>query len=149
MSTTARAQVRTGDPLPGLTWSTPLAGLAFEWANQLAHRCEGLEHRAPTQHGQNLAARASVGSASRFSPSEAVAGWMAEAPCWTPGRFGTTDRCDMACVAKLNSTGCGHYTQVVWRKTRELGCGYATCKRDEFWACNYSPPGNVRGQAPY
>jgi hypothetical protein len=78
---------------------------------------------------------------------------MAEAPCWTPGKFRTTDRCDKACVAKLNSTGCGHYTQVVWRKTRELGCGYATCKRDgflvEFWACNYSPAGNVRGQEPY
>lgn len=78
---------------------------------------------------------------------------MAEAPCWTPGKVGTTDRCDKACVGKLSSTGCGHYTQVVWRKTSELGCGYATCKRDgflvEFWACNYSPPGNVRGQEPY
>jgi hypothetical protein len=88
-----------------------------------------------------------------FSPAEAVAGWMAEGKCYTPGKFATTDRCDKACVAKLGSTGCGHYTQVVWRTTRELGCSYSSCKRDgflvEYWVCNYSPPGNVRGREPY
>lgn len=149
----ARARVRTGEPLPGLAWSTPLANLAREWANQLAQRCQKPRHSAPAKHGQNLASRASMGSGSRFSPAEVVAGWMAEAPCWTPGKFGTTDRCDKACVGKLESTGCGHYTQVVWRNTRQLGCGYATCKRDgflvELWACNYSLPGNIRGQEPY
>jgi pathogenesis-related protein 1 len=149
----ARARVSTATPLPGLTWSPPLAAVARQWAGELAQRCEGLKHPAAVKHGQNLASRSSMGSATRFSPSEAVAGWMAEASCWTHGRFGTTDRCDKSCVSKLNSTGCGHYTQVVWRRTRELGCGYASCKRDgflvEYWACNYSPPGNVRGQEPY
>jgi hypothetical protein len=149
----ARAQVSTARPLPGLTWSAPLAAAARQWATELARRCEGLQHPAGAKHGQNLASRASMNSATPFSPSEAVAGWIAEASCWTHGRFGTTDRCDKSCVSKLNSTGCGHYTQVVWRRTRELGCGYASCKRDgflvEYWACNYSPPGNVRGQEPY
>jgi hypothetical protein len=142
----ARAQVRWGAAAPpGLTWSTSLAGLARDWANQRAQRCEGLQHLGPTQHGQNLPARASIGSGSRFSPSEVVAGWMAEAPCWTPGRFGATDRCDKACVGKLNSTGCGHYTQVVWRNTRDLGCGYRPANATAFWSC--SGPVATRHQA--
>jgi hypothetical protein len=47
----------------------------------------------------------------------------------------------------------GHYTQVVWRDTRRVGCGMATCRQGEWtWrllACNYDPPGNYMGQKPY
>jgi len=45
---------------------------------------------------------------------------------------------------------CGHYTQVVWRDSTELGCGAATCENGmELWVCNYNPPGNYRGEKPY
>ena len=36
----------------------------------------------------------------------------------------------------------GHFTQVVWKDTRQLGCGVAMCDGGEIWVCNYSPPGN-------
>lgn len=46
---------------------------------------------------------------------------------------------------------CGHYTQVVWADTNEIGC--AVCKRcdrsGEILLCNYGPGGNYRGQKPY
>jgi pathogenesis-related protein 1 len=149
----ARANVITDAPLPPLTWSPPLASEARRWADELARRCQGIEHRASPAYGQNIASRASTGLQTRFSPGEAVAGWVAEGNCYERGRFGTTDRCDKACVAALHSPGCGHYTQVVWRTTRELGCGYASCDRGgmlvEYWVCNYSPPGNMRGREPY
>lgn len=150
---TARANVVTADPLPQLTWSASLASDARRWARELARRCGGLEHHTSAAHGQNIASRASTGLDSRFSPAEAVAGWVAEGKCYERGRFGTTDRCDKACVAELHSPGCGHYTQVVWRATRELGCAYASCSRAgmlvEYWVCNYAPPGNVKGREPY
>ncbi len=37
----------------------------------------------------------------------------------------------------------GHFSQVVWKSSRSLGCGYdAGCK---MVTCNYDPPGNVMG----
>lgn len=149
----ARAQLAVSPSLPPLSWSPQLAKSAREWAAHLAQRCQGLEHPKRARYGQNLAARASIGEGPRFSPAEVVGGWVAEGRCWTPGKVGVSDRCDPACVAELNSSGCGHYTQLMWRATRELGCAYATCRRegflDEYWVCNYSPPGNVRGRTPY
>jgi pathogenesis-related protein 1 len=44
---------------------------------------------------------------------------------------------------------CGHYTQVVWRSTRRLGCAVAHCADSEIWVCNYDPPGNYVGHRPY
>jgi hypothetical protein len=40
----------------------------------------------------------------------------------------------------------GHFTQVVWRGTREVGCGKSQCNGLDVWICQYAPPGNVEGQ---
>jgi hypothetical protein len=37
----------------------------------------------------------------------------------------------------------GHFTQLVWLETRELGCGMAQCNGGDLVVCNYAPPGNV------
>lgn len=47
---------------------------------------------------------------------------------------------------------CGVYTQVVWRKTTEVGCSQATCRKEgiaSLTICFYSPPGNVVGESPF
>ncbi|KAG7090345.1 hypothetical protein E1B28_009465 [Marasmius oreades] len=49
-----------------------------------------------------------------------------------------------------------HFTQVVWKNTKEVGCAIKTCPnlfdskfRDaQFLVCEYNPPGNVIGQFP-
>jgi len=47
----------------------------------------------------------------------------------------------------------GHYTQVVWGKSRTLGCGRVACRADGWdWtivSCNYSPGGNQPGERVY
>jgi hypothetical protein len=44
----------------------------------------------------------------------------------------------------------GHYTQVVWRTTTEIGCGMATGSNgNDYLVCQYTPPGNIIGQPPY
>ena len=44
----------------------------------------------------------------------------------------------------------GHYTQVIWKNSTEVGCGSALSKSGAFFfVCNYDPPGNYIGQKPY
>ena len=42
----------------------------------------------------------------------------------------------------------GHFTQVVWTTTTQVGCGMTQCKGLDIWVCNYDPPGNWEGQYP-
>ena len=45
---------------------------------------------------------------------------------------------------------CGHYTQIVWAATEDVGCGTSVCPSlGQVWVCNYQPAGNVEGQRPY
>ncbi|EEE50692.1 hypothetical protein OsJ_30952 [Oryza sativa Japonica Group] len=46
---------------------------------------------------------------------------------------------------------CGHYTQVVWRKSVRIGCARVVCaaNRGVFITCNYDPPGNFNGERPF
>jgi pathogenesis-related protein 1 len=152
-----RATVTTNGPLSPLIWSDTLAAYAQTWADTLALTCVP-EHRSSSElalvgYGENIAA---FGSSSGFTVSTAqqtVDGWASEASCWTYGLFMTTDSCNIACYTALQSDGCGHYTQIVWRNTAELGCGVSTCvsrgMNFDIWVCNYSPPGNVVMSYPY
>ncbi|CAK9295186.1 unnamed protein product [Gordionus sp. m RMFG-2023] len=36
----------------------------------------------------------------------------------------------------------GHYTQIVWGTTKEIGCGMHNCPQGKMYACNYYPGGN-------
>lgn len=33
----------------------------------------------------------------------------------------------------------GHYTQMVWATSNNVGCGYNYCGGDELYVCNYGP----------
>jgi hypothetical protein len=55
---------------------------------------------------------------------------------------------------------CGHYTQVVWAKSQQVGCAYSKCAKfteeagpmDDnalFVICNYAPGGNVGDDKPF
>lgn len=39
----------------------------------------------------------------------------------------------------------GHFTQLVWKGTKRVGCGYKTGPSGTYLACNYDPPGNYEG----
>jgi len=49
------------------------------------------------------------------------------------------------------STGTGHYLQVVWANSGQIGCGFSTCSSNNSTRvfCDYSPPGNYAGKPPY
>lgn len=45
------------------------------------------------------------------------------------------------------SSATGHFTQVVWKGTKEVGCGWKICPGGKtLMVCNYKNPGNYQGQ---
>lgn len=128
----ARCGVDTPNPLPPLAWSSTVAQTAQAYADVLASQGCNLNHSSGP-YGENLAA-----GSGNLSAQTVVDLWMSEAPCYPPG--GSLNEC---------SCTCGHYTQIVWRDSTELGCGVANCQSGQVWVCNYNPPGNFIGQPAY
>jgi pathogenesis-related protein 1 len=163
-----RAMVSTQPALPPLVWSQALADYAQQWATQLAtSNCAAPMHRSGAElqamdYGENLATFEGRGTAAGgvSTAQKAVDAWAGEVACWTYGKISGgvsggagAEKCDMTCYTQMNSDGCGHYTQIVWRKSTQLGCGVATCQNgqlsEDIWICNYAPAGNIIGQTPY
>jgi uncharacterized protein YkwD len=123
----ARAKVKTKP----LVWSEQLARSAQEWANVLIAR-RGLMHDKHSRYGENIYEV----SVAKATPEGVVKRWVDEAEEYDY----KTNRCRGAC---------GHYTQVIWRNTKEVGCAVARMGDREVWVCRYSPPGNYVGERPY
>ncbi|KAF2317182.1 hypothetical protein GH714_015301 [Hevea brasiliensis] len=76
---------------------------------------------------------------SEWRPADAVSAWAAEEKYYTYA----TNSCEVGQM-------CGHYTQIVWKTTRRIGCARSVCDDgDVFMTCNYDPPGNYVGERPY
>jgi uncharacterized protein YkwD len=126
--------------LPPLTWSDAAAKTAEAYAQEC--RFEHNPNRG--EFGENLAA-ASPGA---WTTEEMVQGWVGESADF--------DYAKNTCRA---GKVCGHYTQVVWRKSTAVGCATRLCTKNspfgkdfptwQLWVCNYTPPGNYIGQKPY
>jgi pathogenesis-related protein 1 len=125
--------------LPPLTWSEDAAQKAQAWAD----RCR-FEHNPNRGNlGENISA-ATPGGLNNLG---VVRNWASEAPNF-----------DYARNACAPGKVCGHYTQIVWRNTTQVGCAVKECSQNSpfqgftrwnFWVCNYAPPGNFVGQRPY
>jgi pathogenesis-related protein 1 len=127
----AHNAVRAAVGVPPLMWSAQLAEVAQDWANHLI-ATGSLSHRPSNRYGENLYS-ISGGAA---SPAQVVKYWADEARGY--------DIASNACAGV-----CGHYTQIVWGKTRAVGCAVANDAQREVWVCNYDPPGNAIGYRPY
>ncbi|KAG7546176.1 CAP domain [Arabidopsis suecica] len=126
--------VRGGLGLPPLVWDVKIASYATWWANQRRYDCSLTHSTGP--YGENLF----WGSGSDFTSTFAVESWTVEAKSYNH----MTNTCE-------GDGMCGHYTQIVWRETRRLGCARVVCENGAgvFITCNYDPPGNYVGEKPY
>ncbi len=128
-----RAAVQSPEPVPPLQWSPAIAEVAQAYAEQLGAAGCPLEHSGGS-YGENL-----FWGSGNYSAAEVVGAWAEEISCFTNTTF--PDAC--GCL-------CGHYTQIVWRDSAQLGCGVGACPGGgEIWVCNYDPPGNFIGQMTY
>jgi hypothetical protein len=141
------AQNRERDALglSPLRWDAQLAADAQQWAEALRatrtfeHSRDDPDDRDP--QGENLWS----GTAGAFSPEQMVGLWIAEKRNYRPGP-----------IPNVSRTGdfedVGHYTQVVWRDTRRVGCALApgrTSADDDVLVCRYSSGGNVIGERAF
>jgi Cysteine-rich secretory protein family len=127
--------------LEPLRWNDALAADAGAYARALAQSGR-FEHSpmprgTPTQ-GENLW----TGTRDAYAYREMIGHWVAERRFYVPqpvpnasnsGRFGDV----------------GHYTQIVWRETEEVGCAEASSRADDYLVCRYLPVGNVAGRIAY
>jgi uncharacterized protein YkwD len=133
--------VRKEVGVPELTWSKELAAFAQTWADHLAKNGCRMEHRQqPKINDQPMGENLFWGSSSTFyQPVDASLSWYSEKKIYKYGKFGTG-----------NWHAIGHYTQMVWKNTKEVGVGVAVCKDGELMVvANYFPAGNYVGQFPY
>lgn len=128
----ARCAVQTDTPLPPLHWNATVAATAQAYAEVLASQGCDLNH-STTSYGENL-----FWGTGDYTPQDVVDAWMSEDVCYPGGPF--PDACTCTC---------GHYTQIVWRDTTQVGCGIAYCGQSVVWVCNYDPPGNWVGESPF
>ncbi|TVU28883.1 hypothetical protein EJB05_20419, partial [Eragrostis curvula] len=119
--------------LPPLLWDERVASYARWYAQSRRGDCALVHSSGP--YGENLF----WGSGTGWAPAQAVGAWLSERP-----RYNYWSN-------SCNGGMCGHYTQIMWRNTRRVGCAMVTCYngRGTFITCNYDPPGNYVGVRPY
>ncbi|RYY38472.1 MAG: hypothetical protein EOO08_14515 [Chitinophagaceae bacterium] len=161
-SLTAQAQItRTGSAVPAaeaqaaldlhnsyraevnvapLRWSERLAAFAQAWAAQQVKNGCRMQHRPSTgtwaqQYGENIF----WGNGRYFNASDASNAWYGEKKDF---RYGP--------INESNYLQVGHYTQMVWSTSTEVGIGAARCSNGAWIiVANYSPRGNVVSVKPY
>ncbi|KAL8136971.1 hypothetical protein V2J09_002972 [Rumex salicifolius] len=118
----ARRQLR----LTPLKWDPKLAAYAARYANKRRADCARIHSDGP--YGENLF----WGAGTKWAAAQAVAGWMSERKWYNYG------------MNKCFGPDCGHYTQIVWRSTRRVGCAKVSCLngRGVLFVCEYDPPGH-------
>ncbi|CAL4060377.1 unnamed protein product, partial [Meganyctiphanes norvegica] len=158
-SKVAQGKEKKGDPGPQfagsdiieLKWNVQLAITAQAWANQ----CPFLQH--DTYSNRKTCSHVVVGQNIYYTWSNSSKG------AWTKGinrwynEVKDVPNILVNFYAETEAT-IGHYTQMIWAKTRDIGCGaviYKTKFRNflfenaKIYVCNYGPAGNILGLPIY
>ena len=125
------ARARVG--VAPLRWSATLARYAQQWADHLASTGQ-FTHRdlSATGYGENMF------GGSDGSPGDAARYWLEEKNAYRGGA-----------ITPQNFGDVGHYTQMVWSETTEVGFGIARGGGGVVVVANYAPAGNGNGRKPY
>ena len=150
-------QERANVQVPALTWSNDLARDAQNWANTIVSRnlrwdlCGTSQDPNGTQCPPHVPRDQANGQGENLAwgyntPVVTLAqGWADERSNYVPGT---------PIAGNLGWPNVyGHYTQMVWSSTTQIGCGIAQqtigANNWDILVCRYAPGGNWIGQVPY
>lgn len=135
----ARAEVNS----PPLRWNSAVAATAATWAAGCSwgHAPQNERVLRGELMGENLGG----GTGNRWTPEGLGQGWNDEKVFF-----------DCASNECQPNEVCGHYTQVIWRETTEVGCALHDCTSGspfgggawQYLVCRYLPAGNFVGMRP-
>ena len=132
-------QERLALGLEPLAWNAALAESAQQWADYLA--ASGRFEHAPENpyepEGENIWA----GTKGYYAPEARVDAWIREKQFFRAGVFP-----DNSTTGRVEDVG--HYTQLIWRATSEVGCAKAASASEDILVCRYLEAGNYRGERP-
>lgn len=122
------------------SWNAQLAADARRWAKHLAStgKFEHAHERPVEPQGENLW----EGTKGYFTIEAMVNGWIREKRNFRPGTFP-----DNSITGRVEDIG--HYTQLMWRRTRQVGCATASGAEQDVLVCRYSDAGNYVGETPF
>ncbi|XP_042486765.1 pathogenesis-related protein 1B-like [Macadamia integrifolia] len=128
-------KVRSSMGISPLTWNATVAAYAVGYVKQRSRDCELVHSKGP--YGENIywAQGTELENA-----AAAVKMWVDEKRDY-----------DHATNSCINGKQCLHYTQVVSKRSQQLGCANVKCTNNNAYyvVCSYDPPGNIIGQLPY
>jgi pathogenesis-related protein 1 len=133
-----------------LTWDPIAAAVAQGWANG----CDWEHNPNASSQYDAMGGTGGLGEdIASGAPTESVSGavtdWVNEEQYY-----------DHATNTCASGQVCGHYTQIVWSTTTGVGCAQTNCTTGSpfgtfsngdwtYSVCDFSPPGNYVGEAPY
>ena len=121
-----------------LEWDPALAAAAADYAGTLA--ATGIFRHSARQTRKGQGENLWTGTRGAFGLPQMMGGWLGEKPLYQPGVFPDVSR-------NGNWASVGHYTQIIWRGTTNVGCAVRSSMAFDYLVCRYSPPGNVYGRA--
>ncbi|MGH6786679.1 MAG: CAP domain-containing protein [Novosphingobium sp.] len=128
---------RSAVGMPALSWSPKLAEDARAWGAELARsgRFRHSSWESRKGQGENLF----MGTAGAYAAEEMIGYFIGEGRDFRPGAFPEVSR-----TGRWQDVG--HYTQLIWPETREVGCAIVGGGGQDYLVCRYFPTGNVVGQ---
>lgn len=126
--------------LQPLRWNPALAQSAQRWADYLAStgRFEHAPENRTAPEGENIWA----GTKGYYAPEAMVDAWVREKRYFKYGVFP-----DNSTTGNVEDVG--HYTQLVWRATSDVGCAEAASASEDILVCRYAEAGNYIGERPF
>jgi len=128
----AHNELRAKHGVPAMELSAKMCTYAQEWADQLLAE-NRFQHRRNNKYGENLYSSWSS-RPKAISGEVAVDNWYSEIKDYT---FGQEPR---------GGPTTGHFSQIVWRESRQLGVALAQKDGKVIVVGNYSPAGNIVGR---
>ena len=129
---------RTALGIAPLTYSADLAATAQQWANVIAGENNMHHSKNRGNVGENLA----FGTTGIYDTTKLIGLWIKEKKDFINGVW-----------PHVSTTGSwedvGHYTQMIWSTTTEVGCATADSSKCTYIVCHYSPAGNIIGDKAY